>query len=104
MPVSITGSVYANLTRKQNTRNVLECCVVLTLVTNFSRNSCCEREEFRLLMLQGPARLGRLWGIYLRRDRGERKVQGEGGKRGRKGGRKGGRKEGREGERYHEHK
>ena len=86
MPVSITGSVYANLTRKQNTRNVLECCVVLTLVTNFSRNSCCEREEFRLLMLQGPARLGRLWGICLRRDREREGREGgkEGGKKGEK--------------------
>ena len=39
-------------------------------------------------MLQGPARLGRLWGICLRRDRGERKGQRKGGKEGRKKGEK----------------
>ena len=35
------------------------------LLTNFSRNSCCESEQFRLCMLQGPTRFGRLWGMCL---------------------------------------
>ena len=76
-------------------------CVVITLVTNFSRNSSCEREEFRLLMLQGPTRLGRLWGMYLIMRREGRR---EGGKEGEREGREKGRKGGRGESRYHEHK
>ena len=53
------------------------------VLTNVSRNSCCEREEFRLCMLQGPARLGRLWGMCLcgeekgREERGEERKEKE---------------------------
>ena len=44
-------------------------------------------------MLQGPARLGRLWGICLRREGRERKGQREGREGGKEGGEEGGKGE-----------
>ena len=86
--VYITLHNEKNLQKWHHTNSILnKCCI-----TNFSRNPCCEREEFHLLMLQGPAS----WEGY-----GEYTWEGKG-EKGRDQGR-----EGREGEKerdiMHEH-
>ena len=72
MPVSITGSVYANLTRKQNTRNVLECCVVLTLVTNLSQELLLRERGISSLDITRASKVGKIVGNMPEKGRGRK--------------------------------